>query len=130
MRLCVRQIADLMTTADWFAVIAPLLLTAVIFLPNKSAQDGRRAVVEVDGQVVLEIDLAVDSTYYAKGPEGTAHLRIAEDEIWIAASPCRQQRCVAAGKIGRCGQAIVCVPNRLLVSIPGNAVRPYDAITE
>jgi hypothetical protein len=49
--------------------------------------------------------------------------------IRILTAPCPDKVCVHTGKIMRSGEKIICVPNKLVISI-GSGKNEYDAIVE
>ena len=64
-----------------------------------------------------------------KGDIGVSDIVIGGGEVYVSQAPCRGQQCVRSGHRHRIGDAIVCVPNRILVAIRGGA-KAYDAVVE
>jgi len=64
---------------------------------------------------------------YVAGVEVSAHevitntIEITADGVYMSDSTCRNQDCVRMGKITRPGQMIVCLPNRVMVRLEGQA---------
>lgn len=56
-------------------------------------------------------------TVAVAGPLGETVVEIRDNQVWVQASPCGNQTCVAAGPIRQHGQWIACLPNHVLVSI-------------
>lgn len=105
-----------------------VLLTAAFFLWRAHASPGTAAVVTVDGETVLTIDLSAcvqRATYtLANGVE-----LVAEDHtVRVARSNCPDGLCVRAGALSKAGDTAVCVPNRTVVAVTG-ADRPVQAVT-
>ncbi len=67
--------------------------------------------------------------FAAEGEIGISDVIISNGEVFISESPCRSKRCVRAGHQHRIGDSIVCVPNRILVAIRGDA-QDFDAVVE
>jgi len=65
----------------------------------------------------------------AEGEIGISDVIISDGEVFISESPCRSKRCVRTGHQHRIGDSIVCVPNRILVAIRGDA-QGFDAVVE
>lgn len=70
--------------------------------------------------------------FHARGELGDSLIVIENGAVRIAESPCRTHYCVHSGPHHRTGDAIACVPNRILVTITGRAPRQpaLDAVAE
>jgi hypothetical protein len=62
------------------------------------------------------------------GPLGDTVVEVREGKVRVLASPCDNQTCVAARAIRSHGQWIACLPNKVLVSIEGNAGETQDEL--
>jgi hypothetical protein len=65
------------------------------------------------------------------GHLGTHLLEVAEDgSIRILRAPCPSQLCKTLGPVSRAGQALICVPNQILVELTGSLEGPtLDGVT-
>ncbi|RMH62680.1 MAG: NusG domain II-containing protein [Zetaproteobacteria bacterium] len=68
--------------------------------------------------------------FRAKGSLGEAEIAISREGVRMLHAPCNSQRCVRSGIHHRIGDMIICVPNRILVSIEGDARPRLDGIAE
>ena len=50
--------------------------------------------------------------------------------VRFLASPCPQQLCRTLGRITRAGEAVVCIPNRVLLELEGEPQGDLDAVTQ
>ena len=89
-----------------------------------SSEQGARVRVNVEGEPVREYSLDVDGEYSLNG--GTNILVIENGEAYIKEANCPRQLCVKQGKISRSGESIVCLENRVSVTVVG----PQDDILE
>ncbi len=100
-------------------LIAVLLFVSAIsvgaLLINRKA--GERVVVEIDGAQAAVYSLAIDGEYPLNG--GTNILVIENGEAYLRYADCPDKVCVHTGKIKYEGQTIVCLPNRLSVTVRG-----------
>jgi len=55
------------------------------------------------------------------GPIGDTEVHIGDGHVHVTDSPCNSKICVAAGMISRPGEWIICLPNRVFISIEGVA---------
>lgn len=74
-----------------------------------------------------ELKLPADTTVECAGPVGKTLVRVAGRTAWVVESDCPEKRCVRQGRIGRAGQLVVCVPNRVVVRLVGRG--ELDGIT-
>ena len=104
-----------------------ILLIAVLLFVSALAvgalllfrQGGDKVTVEIDGRLVAEYSLAEDGEYPLNG--GTNILVIENGAAYLRYADCPDKVCVNTGKISYKWQTIVCLPNRLTVTVRGAA---------
>ena len=110
-------------------LIAVLLLLSLSFLLitlfNK--REGAVALVEVDGAVVGRYPLSVDGVFVLNG--GTNVLIIEEGTARLVESHCPDRTCELTGRVRYVGQTIVCLPNRLSVTVTGDTQNGVDFVS-
>lgn len=105
-------------------LIFSLLILAVMTLTRK---EGATVAVEINGETVAEYPLMIDAVYTLNG--GTNILTIENGTARISESSCPDHICENKGKIKYVGQTIVCLPNRLTVTVKGNADGGVDLVS-
>ena len=105
-------------------IAVSLLLLLVISLTKK---EGSVAVVEIDGTIAEEYPLSYDGVFALNG--GTNVLVIEDGVAYFNYSSCPDHICEKTGKISYVGQTIVCLPNRLSVTVKGNAQDSVDLVS-
>jgi len=110
-------------------VISAILLAALLFLAFTLLlrKPGAVAVVEINGETVGEYDLSKDGVFVLNG--GTNTLVIENGEAYVKDSACPDRTCERTGKIRYVGQTIVCLPNRLSVTVKGNSENGVDLVS-
>lgn len=94
------------------------LLSIIFYAGNR--KEARQVLVTVDGQAVATLDLYKDTDMIINGYGGsTDHLVIKDGYASITEASCPDKVCVRTGKIHKSGELIVCLPNRVVVSIEG-----------
>lgn len=108
------------TPGDLGLVLLLLILSAASFtVVHSFTNGGKHVVVEVDGRHAMELSLDRNVTTSVQGPEGETSIRIENGTVRVLASPCPHKYCVRMGTISRRGEIIVCVPNRVFITIRG-----------
>jgi hypothetical protein len=112
--------------------IMVLLLVAALaawLLARGSA--GATVIVEQEGRVVFTAPLHSDCRGSLPGPEGPTVLLVEEGAVRVGQSSCPNHFCQRQGAISKSGEAVVCLPNRLLVRIvgPPSTMTDYDFLT-
>ena len=102
-------------------VIAALLILSlsVILIISLTRKDGATVTVTVDGVTVAEYPLEKDGVYTLNG--GSNILTIENGTARMSDSSCPDHICENKGKIKYVGQTIVCLPNKLTVTVTGDA---------
>ncbi|MCD6417653.1 NusG domain II-containing protein [bacterium] len=83
----------------------------------------------VGGIEKISIPADADTIITISAPLGPVKIEIADGKARVVESSCPHKICVRSGAISRSGQAIACVPNRLMVIAKGSEEKEkYDAI--
>ena len=104
-----------------------VLSLSVLLITQISRRDGARVVVEVDGTVVGIYPLSVDGEFLLNG--GTNLLIIEDGTARLVESHCPDRTCELTGRISYVGQTIVCLPNRLSVTVTGDGQNGVDLVS-
>ena len=98
------------TVAVAFSLL--LLLATTLF-----REEGAVAAVEIDGVAAGEYNLMFNGVYPLNG--GTNVLVVENGVAYLNYSNCPDHTCEKTGKIRYVGQTIVCLPNRVSITIRG-----------
>ena len=95
-------------------------------------RDGSHAVGEVNGRKAAEIPLDRDGSVAVKGPLGETHVVVKDGAVSVFSSPCPEGYCMHMGRIRHPGEILVCVPNRVFVTVwsSGGDNQGYDGVSE
>ena len=107
---------------DMILAAAILLIAAAVFGFNYVSHRAPAATaqISVDGKVVRTLDLSKDTELTVTGAGGgTNHLRVKDGEIWCSEASCPDKVCVHQGKKHLSSDTIVCLPNKMIVTITG-----------
>lgn len=99
-------------------LLAVILLAAtalLVFRPLHSP--GTTVTVTVDGRFYGSWELASDVEVTIPGYSGTNRLQIADGTASVISADCPDLLCVHHAPISASGERIVCLPNRVIVSI-------------
>ena len=107
---------------DMILAAAILLIAAAVFGFNYVSHRTPAATtqISVDGKVVEILDLSKDTELTVTSPGGgTNHLIVKDGEIWCNEASCPDKVCVHQGKKHLSSDTIVCLPNKIVVTITG-----------
>ena len=110
---------DLIVVVSLLAVSVITLL--LVFLLGKN---GEFVSVEVNGKEVGVYPLSTDAEISING--GTNILKIEGGKAYITSADCPDHTCMNTGKISRVGQSIICLPNKVTVTVIGNTPPDVD----
>lgn len=112
------------------AVIAALAAVVItLSLPREAGGGPARAEVESSGRVVAVLDLARDALHEIPGALGVTRLEVRGGRLRVLSSPCPRQACRHGGWIGEAGEMLVCLPNEVVVRLPGRRPGAPDALS-
>lgn len=124
-----------MKKGDYLVAAGVMFLVAALLLANRflinPGQGGGFAVVEVENIHVMDVSLLEGSTRQVPVPlpRGEGILEVEEGRIRILPMPreiCPLNICSSVGWIDKPGQAIVCLPNRMIITVSGQAEDPLN----
>lgn len=79
-----------------------------------------RVEISVDGTVIETLDLNKDTELTVEGWNGGTNLVVIKDgTVHVTEASCPDKVCVNQGTIRRTGEAIICLPNRMIARITG-----------
>jgi hypothetical protein len=112
-------------------LIAGLVIVTLASFPmmRHFHQEGKRVLIELDGEAVGNFPLKEDRLVPVEGRLGTTRVEISEMGVRVLNSPCPYKLCVKSGSILRSGQTLVCLPNRVVVRITGDNGEAVDAVS-
>lgn len=113
--------------------IIVLVVTSFIYTTAKGLDQTSRYVVITQNQEIL-YNIKINDTYskVLHIEKGDKHneVHIKNGEVWIEEANCANQVCVYERPISNVGQAIVCLPNKVIVEIKGAKKQELDIISE
>ena len=89
---------------------------------------GQKAVVTVSGKEYGTYSLSRSQTVTIKQHRHTNKFIIKDGYVQMTYSSCKNQICVKEGRISKTNQSIVCLPNKVIITIKGGDDK-YDAIS-
>ena len=116
--------------ADIILLAALIILGAALSVPAFLWKGtGDTVKVTVNGKLYGEYSLKEDRKVEIER-DGKKNILVIEDgKAWMDYSTCKNQVCVHTGKIHDAGRSIVCLPNRVSVTIEGKGGGEYDAVS-
>ncbi len=103
---------------DVVVIVSLLLLSAIVLLVVfLTRQEGARVTVTVDGVTVGEYPLGVDGVYELRN--GANVLTVEDGRAYMSYSSCPDHLCENTGRIKYVGETIVCLPNKVTVTVVG-----------
>ena len=113
------------------AVVLLLLVAAVVAmsLPRTAGGSHTQAQVVVSGEMVLSLDLSKDGVHDVPGAIGVTRIEVRGGKVRVISSPCPRQNCRHGGWIGEPGALLVCLPNQVVIRVPGEPTGGPDAVT-
>lgn len=102
---------------------------ALSYLAFSGSSSGDLVVVKVNGEIYGKYSLTKDRTITVNRDGHMNKITIKDGKVQVSKSNCKNQVCVKQGSISTTHQNIVCIPNRVVVSIEGKGGE-YDVISQ
>lgn len=108
------------TRFDIILIVSLVLCSAAVFAVMLILREGGEYVeVQLDGETVGEYSLALDGEYSIR--DGSNILVIENGEAYMSYADCPDKVCVNTGKIRYVGQTVICLPNRVTLTVRGRS---------
>lgn len=107
---------------DLILIIVVLAAAALFYVGSRIlfSKPPLEVEISVDGTAVKTLDLSQDTELTVEGWNGgTNHIIIQNGTVCVTEASCPDKVCVHQGKISRTGEALVCLPNRMIARITG-----------
>lgn len=92
--------------------------------------EGASVLVTVDGEVFGEYPLDTGAEIRIGDGETYNLLVIKDGKAQITEASCPDKLCVKQGEISFDGQSIICLPNKVVVTVTGGEQSDYDAVAK
>ena len=116
---------DILIMAVVLLFAAAISLWANFYLPR-----GSEVEVYLNNQLYRTVSLNVEQKLTIPGKQGELVLNVNNGQAAIIKADCPLQICKHLGAIKKSGEALVCIPNGVLIKINGKGDNLIDAITQ
>ena len=126
--------ADRRRPTRWDGLLALLVAAAAVallFFLRPAESNFLTASIVLDGETIGTYDLTgltEPVTLTVDQADYPLTIRLEPGRVCIGESACPSQDCVHTGWISRAGEQIICLPNRLVISLTGGQ-QEFDAVT-
>ena len=127
--------ADRQRPTPWDLLVVVLgvaAAVALLFALRQESGNFLSATVVLDGETIAQYDLSTLTKPVTLEVDGASYpltIQAEPGRIRIAESACPSQDCVHTGWISRAGQQIICLPDKLVISLSGSGSQEFDAIS-
>ncbi len=114
---------------DILLVLAALVLGAAFLVYTQFFRsEGAEVIVSVDGNEQCRLPLGENNFVIIGDEEKYNVLVISDGEAYVEDASCPDHVCVKSGKVSLDGQTIVCLPNKVVVSVAGGEESDLDGV--
>lgn len=113
------------------ALLVAAAAAALLFFLRPAESNFLTASIVLDGETIGTYDLTgltEPVTLTVDQADYPLTIRLEPGRVCIGESACPSQDCVHTGWISRAGEQIICLPNRLVISLTGGQ-QEFDAVT-
>ena len=112
---------------DWFIII---LFFALIIISMKllwNLPQGQYLEIYKNNEILATYSLNQQITKTISGAKGETKITINNGKVRFSSAPCAKKYCIHQGWINKASQIIICIPNKISISILGSN-KNYDSI--
>ncbi|WLD76108.1 NusG domain II-containing protein [Mogibacterium neglectum] len=111
-----------------FIILVSLGIASSVWL-SMTSHSGDKVTVTVDGKKYGVYSLSEDKTIAVKQGNKLNVIRIKHGYVTMSEASCQNQVCVKHKAISKTGESIICLPNKVVVSIGGKEANKYDSVS-
>jgi hypothetical protein len=108
-----------LTKSDLILIFLVLGMAGLLFVLRGYGKKDGKAILLATAEKIRFISLDEECFIEVDGPLGVTRIEIRSQMVKVVSSPCRGKDCIKMGWIKREGETILCIPNRVKVSILG-----------
>lgn len=117
-------------TILFFILLFFLICVGFLIQKRYFGKNGVSVTVQQNGQVLATLPLNQDTELYLDdGAGGTNTLVIEDHKVFISEANCPDLVCVRTGAISKTGEAIACLPHKLILTVSGQTPEGLDSTT-
>lgn len=115
---------------DWILIIVIVFVAGLAFLLHGliGGKGAGSVTVKVEGEITGVYSLAEDQTIKING--GTNILQIKNGYADMIEADCPDKLCVKQKSISKSGENIICLPNKVVVTIDSSENSEFDAVAQ
>lgn len=102
-----------------------IVLAAALVRQADASTGNLTCTITQNGRILKSVDLSLipdgRQETYTVGGDYTEVIQLERSRVRVKSSTCVSQDCVHTGWISKAGQSIVCLPNRLVVTLSGGS---------
>ena len=121
------QSIKIIKVGDWFIII---LFCALIIISTKllwNLPQGEYLEIYKNNEILAIYSLNQKITKVINGEKGETKITIDNGKVRFSSAPCAKKYCIHQGWINKANQIIICIPNKISISILGGK-KNYDSI--
>ena len=116
---------------DLILIAGLVVLAALVWLVLSLTQSaGAYVLVTVDGAAYGQYPLDTDAEIRIGDDTSYNILVIKDGKAEISEASCPDKLCVRQGEVSYDGQSIICLPNKVVVTVSGGEQSGYDAVAK
>jgi len=110
------------TSYDKILITSTVILSAISLIAIRYYYTGKadEVLIQVNGKEVIRAKLDTDSIFSVDGAIGKSEIEIKDRRVRMVSSPCDKKICIQSGWINQPYETIVCIPNRVTISLSSN----------
>lgn len=112
---------------DIILILVLITASVLLFVLKDNRKDGKLLKVSVNGSEICTLSLDEDIEYEIQGFISKNILIIENGKARMKEAGCPDKLCVKQGEISKAGESIICLPNRIIVSVEGGEESGIDA---
>ena len=112
---------------DWFIIILFFALITISMKLLWNLPQGQYLEIYKNNEILATYSLNQQITKKINGVKGETKITINNGKVRFSSAPCAKKYCIHQGWINKASQIIICIPNKISISILGSN-KNYDSI--
>ena len=117
----------LIKSGDWFVIFMFGILTVTSAKFLWGLPQAKYLEIYKNNEILATYSLNQELKKQIHGPKGVTEIIIDKGKVRFSSAPCPKKYCIHQGWINKANQIIVCIPNKISISIVGSK-KKYDSI--
>lgn len=106
-----------LTGTDILLVLFLIICAACLLFFQKRKEPGKMVIIYSDNEIIKKLPMDQSASFTISTDMGTNTVVVENNQVYVTDADCPDKRCEKQGAISDPGEAIICLPHKLIIEV-------------